>query len=206
MKYLGSKRKHAKELLPIILKNRKENQWYVEPFVGGANVIDKVDGNRIGSDIDEDLICLWKAVSEEEWLPPEHISEEEYKQIKNSKEMTPLRGYVAFTLSFGAKKFGGYSRSKTNRNYSLEAYNSALKQFPLLKGIKFQCCSYLDLKIPDNSIIYCDPPYKNTTKYNKNINHEQFWQWCREKSLEHEVYVSEYNAPEDFMCIWENRL
>lgn len=112
MQYLGSKRKHAKELLPIILKNRKENQWYIEPFVGGANVIDKVDGNRIGSDIDEDLICLWKAVSEEGWIPPKHISEEEYKQIKNSKEITPLRGYTAFALSFGAKNLEHMQKMK----------------------------------------------------------------------------------------------
>lgn len=36
MKYMGSKARHAKELLPIILANRKQGQWYVEPFVGGA--------------------------------------------------------------------------------------------------------------------------------------------------------------------------
>lgn len=51
MKYMGSKARHAKELLPIILANRTEGQWYVEPFVGGANMIDKVNGNRIGADI-----------------------------------------------------------------------------------------------------------------------------------------------------------
>jgi len=36
MKYMGSKKRHAKELLPIILKDRQPGQWYVEPFVGGA--------------------------------------------------------------------------------------------------------------------------------------------------------------------------
>lgn len=51
MKYMGSKNRIAKYILPIILKDRKECQWYVEPFVGGCNTIDKVVGNRIGSDI-----------------------------------------------------------------------------------------------------------------------------------------------------------
>ena len=46
MKYMGSKARHAKELLPIILANRTEGQWYVEPFVGGANMIAKVEGLR----------------------------------------------------------------------------------------------------------------------------------------------------------------
>lgn len=50
MKYMGSKNKISKELLPLIIKNRIPNQWYVEPFVGGCNMIDKVDGNRIGND------------------------------------------------------------------------------------------------------------------------------------------------------------
>ena len=44
MKYMGSKNRIAKHILPIILKDRKENQYYVEPFVGGANMIDKVQG------------------------------------------------------------------------------------------------------------------------------------------------------------------
>ena len=38
MKYMGSKNRIAKYILPIILKDRKEGQWYVEPFVGGANM------------------------------------------------------------------------------------------------------------------------------------------------------------------------
>ncbi len=59
MKYMGSKARIAKEILPIILKNRKPNQWYIEPFVGGANTIDKVEGNRLGSDINHYLIALY---------------------------------------------------------------------------------------------------------------------------------------------------
>ena len=44
MKYMGSKNRVAKEILPIMLKERGQRTW-VEPFVGGANMIDKVDGN-----------------------------------------------------------------------------------------------------------------------------------------------------------------
>ena len=35
MKYMGSKARIANEILPIILKDRKDGQFYVEPFVGG---------------------------------------------------------------------------------------------------------------------------------------------------------------------------
>ena len=36
MKYQGSKNKIAKHILPIILKNRTPDQYYVEPFMGGG--------------------------------------------------------------------------------------------------------------------------------------------------------------------------
>lgn len=46
MKYLGSKNKIAKHLLPIILKDRKPEQYYVEPFMGGGNMIDKLKDRK----------------------------------------------------------------------------------------------------------------------------------------------------------------
>lgn len=50
MIYMGSKQRIAKEILPIILKNR-ENRLYIEPFAGGMNIIDHVDGNRVASQL-----------------------------------------------------------------------------------------------------------------------------------------------------------
>ena len=50
MKYMGSKRRIAKDILKIILKDRKENQYYVEPFMGGCNSLCEVKGLRIGND------------------------------------------------------------------------------------------------------------------------------------------------------------
>ena len=53
------------------------------------------------------------------------------------------------------------------------------------------------------------PPYEGTFGYEKDktFNHKAFWQWCRDKVREgHIVFVSEYNAPKDFYCIWEKEL
>jgi len=59
------------------------------------------------------------------------------------------------------------------------------------------------LKIPKNSIIYCDPPYENTTKYKDSFDHAEFWRWCRDKAADgHKVFISEYTAPKDFKCVW----
>ena len=56
MKYMGSKNRIAQEILPIMLKERGQRTW-VEPFVGGANMIDKVQGKRIGADLNEYVIA-----------------------------------------------------------------------------------------------------------------------------------------------------
>lgn len=208
---MGSKARHAKELLPIILRNRKEGQWYVEPFVGGANMIDKVDGNRIGADVNYYLIELLKAMSNG-WLPPKDISEETYNAIKmNQDKYKPeFTAYCGFQLSYGAMWFGSYRKDSGGvRNYSHEAYRNHEKQAPRLEGCIFECTIYNNLCVPQNSIIYCDPPYEGTAKYKGTdmINHADFWQWCRDKCKEgHEVFISEYNAPDDFVCVWEKKV
>jgi DNA adenine methylase len=69
-----------------------------------------------------------------------------------------------------------------------------------------ECCSYDELEIPDNSIIYCDPPYSDVTGYKSTFDTYKFWDWVREKSKANTVYVSEYVAPEDFRCIWSKEL
>ncbi len=210
MKYMGSKNRHAKELLPIILKDRTPGQWYVEPFVGGANMIDKVEGNRIGADIHPHLICLLDAVANG-WIPPDSVTEEEYKILQGRQINDPMVGFVGFGCSFGGKFFGGYARGKNNngswRNYASETKRNLLKQAPNLKGILFVCSRYDQLVIPPNSIIYCDPPYAGTTKYATGaFDHDAYWQWCRNKAIEgHKVFVSEYNAPADWACVWEKK-
>ena len=186
MKYMGSKARHAKELLPIILAGRTEGQWYVEPFVGGANMIDHVDGNRIGADCNEYLAEMWKAVSNG-WLPNELITEDFYQCVKNNKDIDKaLTAYVGFAMSFGGKWFGGYRRdiSGTKDNPDLKtsneteqsrrSYDSLLKQQKRLLGVDFRHSHYQNLDIPPNSIIYCDPPLQEHYKVQGQLRSRSF--------------------------------
>lgn len=209
MKYMGSKGRIAKYILPIILKDRKPNQWYVEPFCGGCNMLDKVNGLRIGADVHMELIAYFTALSNG-WLPPKYINEDDYNLVK--KHGSPeLRGYVGFTLSFGGKFFGSQARLiKVKGSYeSLETLNrqgcnNAIRQQKNLQGVIFKNCNYHELHIPDNSIIYCDPPYKGVTGYSKgSFNHNQFYDWLRLLHAKgHFVFISEYGMPKDFKCVW----
>lgn len=205
MKYMGSKNRIAKYILPIMLENRKEGQYYIEPFCGGCNTIDKVTGNRIASDSHSELIELFRSL-QQGWVPPIHVSEEEYQQAKVLVDRPHLKGYIGFNLSFGAKWFGGYARHNDGgkRCSSTEAYNNVTKQIPFIQGIEYYHGAYsVFIDYPPNSIIYCDPPYRGTTKYKNGLDYEHFYQWCRDmKALGHTVFVSEYTMPEDFICVW----
>ena len=151
-------------------------------------------------------MAMWNALINGNWDPPKTVSELEYKTIKYNQDQYPkyLVGYVGFN-SFGGKWFAGYRRDKEGkRDYWGEHYRNITKQVPKLEGIILSCKSYLELDIPEESIIYCDPPYAATTKYRDTFNYEIFWDWCRQKSKAgHSVFISEYNAPNDFECIWE---
>ena len=207
MKYMGSKNRIAKEILPIILKDRKPNQCYVETMVGGGNLIDKVEGFRIGADLNPYVIEALKLIRDNPESLPDFVSEEYYRELEIKKQLNGLTGVVGFTCSFGSKWFGGYARNSDGRNYIKVAKNNALAQSPNLKDCLFINSSYQLLDIPKNSIIYCDPPYEGTTKYKDGFNHSEFWEWVRTKSLEgHSVFVSEYNAPDDFICVWQKTL
>lgn len=180
----------------------------MEPFVGGANMIDKIQcENKIGTDIHKYLIAVLNKLSEG-WVPPKEVTEEMYKNIQSHKDDYPdfLVGYVGFQLSYGGKWFGGYRRDKVGkRNYSLEAYKNTVKQAPYLKNIKFECCDFRDLPLDKikNYVIYCDIPYCGTTKYaTQNFPYEEFYKWAKKASIYNTVLISEYSMPDDFTCIW----
>ena len=62
---------------------------------------------------------------------------------------------------------------------------------------------YHDLYIPDNAVVYCDPPYANTTGYGIDFDHRAFYAWCRSVGKRHPLFVSEYWMPSDFRCVAE---
>lgn len=209
MKYMGSKNRIAYDLLNIVLADKHQNQWYVEPFCGGCNILDKVDGKRMANDIHKNLIEMWKAL-QWGWCPPRLITEEMYQNAMKYKNYPPeLIAYIGFSISFGGKYFGGYRRDKAGERtlsnmklQSVRSFKSIISQSQKLKEVVFTNLNYWEMDIPENSIIYCDPPYQGTTSYKSSFDHDKFWQWCRDMSKHCKVFISEYDAPEDFKNVW----
>ena len=217
MKYMGSKSRIKKHIVPIIqeLIDKNEIKTYIEPFVGGANVIDSiVCENRIGGDLHDKLIALFEHVQSGGELPLE-VPKQLYDDVRLNKNTCKYEdwfvGAVGFLASYNGRYFdGGYAKtivSKTGatRNYYDEAKRNLEQQSPKLQDINFINCDYKSFSDVQGCLIYCDIPYKDTKQFSvsKNFNHDEFWDWVRDMSENNIVIVSELNAPDDFECIWE---
>ena len=214
MKYMGSKNRIAKHLLPIMLEEAEKQgitKW-VEPFCGGCNMLDKVPNTfeRVACDINEYLISMFKYLKDG-FFPKDYYTKDEYVFVKNNKDLDKgLTGYIGFNCSYSGKWFGGYAGIVNTkggvRNYQAEAKKNVLNQAKNLNDVKFVCDSYENLDF-ENSLIYCDPPYKSTTSYGVgSFDHDKFFDWCREQAKKNIVFVSEYNAPDDFECVWQQEV
>lgn len=209
MVYMGSKNRIAKELLPYLTADLKEGIYYVEPFAGGCNMIDKIEhSQRIAADSNPYLVALLQYQGE----LPEYISKEEWQQVKANPESFPdwYVGFCGFICSFRGMFFKSYVRNDVLKksgkieHYQKEQINNFRKQRTKLNGIQFFCCSYEELQIPEGAVIYCDPPYSGTAEYDSSFDSVKFWDWVRTKVAEgFKVFVSEYSAPYDFECIWQ---
>lgn len=218
MKFVGSKNRLSKHLKPIIESYiTDDTEAYIEPFVGGANMIDKIDfNNKIGYDANKYLISLLNYISNPNNELPTTITREEYNSVKKDSINNYCNypywyvGLVGFCATYNAKWFGGYAgKCKTKqgiRHYDREAIRNIEKQRENLYNIKFRHIDFREIEINNikNSVIYCDIPYKNKTSYREEqFPHDEFYKWCKKlKENNNVILISEYNMPDNFKCIW----
>ena len=212
MKYVGSKNRLAKRLLPIMLERRGKRPW-VEPFVGGGNMIDKVANRRIGGDKNKYVVALLREMAKPGFQAP-WVPNEIHDTIKADPAAWPewIVGFALVCMSYGGKWRGGYARAPGSpwRDLAMEAIRNVEAQAGRMQGCELHHCDYRQLPIPPNSLIYCDPPYKGARHdhYARFSNaaafdHRRFWDWCRGMSGGgHVVFISEYEAPADFECVF----
>jgi DNA adenine methylase len=223
MHYLGSKARHAADIISITTANRRVDQIYVEPFVGGGNVINKVPqgAGRIANDKNVGMVSLLHALGNLGWTPPETMSKAEWQRIMKKAPVLaklPTLEQAEFAFAATGPTFGSMWCGQWAKDYPgmegtryRQARDAALKDAPGLKGIEFHSGSYSDLVFPDESLIYCDPPYVGTTDYagskTKIVVGESlgantwkagpFWKWADDLVVKRgcTVFVSEYKGP-----------
>lgn len=146
---MGSKAKITKYIVPIIQQKIDESgaRYYVEPFAGGCNVIDKIKAEyRIASDSNKYLIALFQHLQDGGGLP-EHITREEYNKAReayrtgdNSLQAWYI-GAVGFLASYNGRfydgGYAGYGKDKGRvRDYYRESRRSRHNNIVLISELQ----------------------------------------------------------------------
>lgn len=218
MRYLGGKHLIGKNIAEFMTKHCPPDtvDGYLEPFCGSLGVFkqmtDKGYKQCIASDIQSDLIEMWKQSQKNTLIIPETMTEEEYNRLKDLKSTKPCakKAIAGFFLSFGGKYFGGYAQKWENGEHPkdyLKTFKNGIEKIKpaiMRETVKFENRDYREWT-PKRMLIYCDPPYKNTEGYagtREVFNHDVFWETVRKWSKHNIVFVSEQTCPPDFKSVW----
>ena len=103
-------------------------------------------------------------------------------------------------------------RTKYSKNVeSLAQQENLLRSKSITSSnISITSVSYDEIDLPDpaQTVIICDPPYRNTQGYQVEFDNDKFEQWCIDKARAgYEVFVCEYNIENPaFEEIWSKEV
>jgi len=220
--YHGGKQRIGKELSRIILeksleisKSRDlELRGYCEPFCGMLGVYQWIPQEMksdtfslLAGDSNRSLILMWKK-AQTGWKPPTTpISKEEFLRLKTNGKSSAEKGFIGHFYGYMGKYFQPFRHQTCNIDRVVEKIS---KMGISLKNVDFSSGTYDQYSKLKNHIIYCDPPYeKQAHYYDENGEHLEkfdytsFWNWCRKMGERNIVFVSEYQAPNDFKAVWK---
>jgi DNA adenine methylase len=208
MQYMGGKSRQARSIVDIILPYAQQATKYVEPFLGGGSIAERIAPKVFYaelSDVHPDLVCMWQSM-QKGWLPPTSVTKQRYEELRNAP-ISAERGFVGFGCSFGGKWFGGYASDGHGRDYVGGSARTAVRKSRAMRRAVMSCRSFADIAARSGDVIYCDPPYAGTTGYSHDWDADLFWRKAREWAAAGAVvFVSEYSAPSDIECVWSREV
>lgn len=210
IKWSGSKRSQAKE---IVSHFPKGIDTYYEPFVGGGSVMrmlleSDVKVNRIVcSDLNNDLIELWKAIKERPMEVINHYShlwcelnESDDKSVKRkyfeavreryNNERNPLDFcFIMKTTTNGMPRYN--SKGEFNNSFHItrngmvpSTFGKIVNEWSKLlneNDVEFRCCSFDEITPSKDDFCYLDPPYANTKgMYFGGFDNKRLFDWLRD--------------------------
>ena len=128
------------------------------------------------------------------------ISSENLERTKQGKSIERLQNLQ----SMEATKYSKNVESLAQQENLLRSKNITAN------NISITSVSYdeIDLPDPNETVIICDPPYRNTQGYQVEFDNDKFEQWCIDKAREgYEVFVCEYNIENPaFEEVWSKEV
>lgn len=214
MHYLGGKSKQAAGIVSVI-ETLSKYRHVVDPFMGGASMTAAFARRHFtveASDIVAPLVAMWQHALTG-WRPDyDDITREQWEAAKKLPDSDPLKAFFGFGCSFGGKWFCSPAigpNSGCIPTYAMSARSSISRKADTMAiGVTITCRSFFDIAPIAGVVLYCDPPYANTTGYGAagKFDCNAFWSRCREwVAARSDVFVSEFSAPDDAVCVYEQR-
>lgn len=210
MSYQGGKALCSQHIIDVLNRPEYDGMTYIEPFVGYAHILRRVKNKQhyIAYDGNPLVVSLLQNIQAGTPIPT--VSKSEYLNLKHQSSNHSLERAVAcFAYSYNGIPWSGYYPTSRDGKHNyldqrLRYYRKLQSNEPFMKA-SIECMDYKHIKLPkEPCLIYCDPPYSNTKSYHgaPTFETDEFWNVVREwKDQGHIVFVSEYNAPDDFVCV-----
>ena len=220
--YMGNKSRLLERLHALIHQiELPSTKVFVDLFCGGGSVGYSMAGQFetiVMNDLDSGIMYLHKTLRDH----PERIAL--FSQVEPTKEEfnayrlgisdydTFVRQIYSFSTNGKAYLWGeerlNTPKEELNRQRSEPRERTRhLEDVILMYGryepkIVLENKPYNKVEIPEDAIVYCDPPYKGTADYCVGeFDHEEFYEWCR--NCPNTVLISEYYMPDDFFLLEE---
>lgn len=174
-----------------------------------------LDGNR---EMWDNSYAAWKRMKQILDIKPfiDFTNEDFDKIVMPLYEIGCMEWYASFSNGGFPR---GYAKNSATRNYYQEAWRNHKKQSEndIYKKINFFCDDYQHFMINYinevqnvKTLLYIDPPYKDTKPYaiSKNFDYMGFYNWLKKISKIYPIFVSEQYLPKEFdkYKIWEKEV
>lgn len=213
--YQGSKNAIAREIISILPSGKR----FVDLFAGGCAMTHAAilsgkyetflanDMHGFGVRLFRDAIAGKCNGAWRHW-----VSREEFFAKRNTDALVALcwsfsnngRDYLYAQSKERTKRAEHERRLRgEKRTMKLESDEKlqSLRQVEALERLQALERDYRDVEIRDGDVVYADPPYAGTQRYNTAaFDSSAFWDWVDTRPFP--VFVSEYAAPEGFSPIW----
>lgn len=203
----------------LIIGNTHIPKEIYDAILGGNKDWRNLSANRL------DYKCIDRILRAESMEASEHDkSVKNIIYLQNLEATKQGKGLVSIISSENLER-ANYSKSieRLQNLQSMEAakysknVESLAQQENLLRSknitasnISITSVSYDEIVLPDPSetVIICDPPYRNTQGYQVEFDNDKFEQWCIDRAREgYEVFVCEYNIENPaFEEIWSKEV
>lgn len=216
IKWSGSKRSQSEEIINKI-PNKKYDTYY-EPFCGRCSVLfqllnsDKKFNRYICSDLNGDLISLWKFIKDNPtkvinhyrnlWYELNKYDDKAYKRnfynrIRDrfNKDKDPCDFmFIMRTTINGMPRYNKSGEFNNSFHITRNGINPDTLEKIILEwssllnkyNVEFINQSYLEINPNENDFIYLDPPYANTKgMYYGTIDYELLWNFLRNQKCDY---------------------